>query len=99
MRLFFQKVFFLVVVFSLACNDVSSPLAFPADFALDNISGRPLPTFYSPIPEAPTIVSASIHFNRNRTAVITEHQRDINQQDVSVSGTLGYSITANHIVF
>src|SRR5438445_10648777 len=99
MRLFCQRAFLLAVIVSLACHDVSGPLVFPTDFHLADISGRALPTFFSAIPEAPSIVSASIHLNRNGTALITEHQRDINQQDVSVSVTMDYSITGNRIEF
>jgi hypothetical protein len=97
MRLVCQKAFLLALVVTLACNSVSGPPAFPADFVLDNINGRALPTFVSPIPEGPTIISAELHLDGAGNAVMAQHQRDINQGDAIVAQNLDYRITGTRI--
>jgi hypothetical protein len=97
MRLVSQKVFLLALVVTLACQNVSGPPPFPADFILDNINGRALPTFFSPIPEGPTIFSADLHLDGAGSAVITSRQRYINQGDVTVVQHLDYRITGTRI--
>jgi hypothetical protein len=53
MRLVCQKVFLFALVVTLACHDNPTVPALPVVFTLIDINGRPLPTFVSPIPEAP----------------------------------------------
>jgi hypothetical protein len=97
MRLVCQKAFFLALVVTLACHEVSGPPPFPADYVLDNINGRALPTFVSPIPEGPTIVSAELHLDGAGRAEMTEHRHDINQGDLIVFQDLDYRITGTGI--
>jgi hypothetical protein len=97
MRLDCKGVFLTVLVSTLACRSVSEPARIAADFVLDNINGRPLPTFVSPIPEAPSIVSATLHFDRSGKVVTTELQRDMSQSEVSVTYTLDYRISGNRV--
>src|SRR3954468_14339948 len=97
MRLFCQKAFLLAVVGSLACKDVSSPPGFPADYILDNINGRALPTFVSPIPEVATIVSAELHLDGAGSVLMIEHERDLTRGDVTVVNTLDYRIVGTSI--
>jgi hypothetical protein len=97
LRLICQKAFLLALVVTLACHDTSGPPPFPADFELDNINGRALPTFVSAIPEAPTITFASLRLDAAGRAVMTEHQRDINQGDLIVVHSLDYRVIGNSI--
>jgi hypothetical protein len=97
MRLICQKAFLLAIVVAAACHDVSAPPPFPADFVLDNINGRALPPFVSPIPEGPTVVSAELHLDGAGNAVMEQLQRDINQGDLLVTQRLDYRIIGTRI--
>jgi hypothetical protein len=98
MRLVCQKAFLLAVVVVLACHDPSTapPLPF-SGFTLDNINGRPLPTFVLPIPEGPTILSGTLFLDGSGKVVMTEQQRDINRGDFTNTITLDYRITGDKI--
>ena len=98
MRLVCQKAFLLAVVVTLACHDPSTTPPPPfSGFTLDNINGRPLPTFVSPIPEGPTILSGTLFLDGSGKVVMTERQRDINQGDFTTTNTLDYRITGDRI--
>lgn len=97
MRFNRQKSFVLGLVITLACRNASGPPSVMADFVLDNINGRPLPTFVSPIPEGPTIISASLHLDISGKALMTEHRRDVNNGDLTVTNTSDYRITGSEI--
>jgi hypothetical protein len=97
MRLSCKKLSIVLVFSTLACRSVSEPARIAADFVLDNINGRPLPTFVSPIPEVPSIVSATLHFDRSGKVVMTELQRDMSQSEVRVTYTLDYRISGNRV--
>ena len=97
MRLACQKAFLLALVVTLACHDgPTSPPVFAA-FTLVNINGRSLPTFVSPIPEAPSITSGSLVLDESGRAVMTEHKRDPVNGDFVVTTTLGYRITGDKL--
>ena len=101
MRLVCQKAFLLAVVVALACHDPSTasstePPPF-SGFTLDNINGRPLPTFVSPIPEGPTILSGWLFLDGSGKVVMSEQRRDINQGDFTTTNTLDYRITGDRI--
>ena len=99
MRLSCQKAFLLAVVVTLACHDPSTAPPPPpfSSFTLDNINGRPLPTFVSPIPEGPTILSGTLFLDGSGKVVMTERRRDINQGDFTTTNTLDYRITSDRI--
>ena len=97
MRLSCKRVSIVLLVSTLACRSVSEPARIAADFVLDNINGRPLPTFVSPIPETPSIVSATLHFDRSGKVVSSELQRDMSQSEVRVTYTLDYRISGNRV--
>jgi hypothetical protein len=99
MRLVCQKAFLLAVVVALACHDPATAPPPPpfSGFTLDNINGRPLPTFVSPIPEGPTILSGTLFLDGSGKVVMTEQQRDINQGDFTTTNTLDYKITGDKI--
>jgi hypothetical protein len=97
MRLVCQKAFLLAVV-TLACHDPSTAPPPPfSGFTLDNINGRTLPTFVSPIPEGPTILSGTLFLDGSGKVVVTERGRDINQGDFFTTDTLDYRITGDKI--
>jgi hypothetical protein len=97
MRLSCKRVSIVLLVSTLACQSVLEPTRIAADFVLDNINGRPLPTFFSPIPEMPSIVSATLHFDRSGKVVSSELQRDMTQGEVRVTYTLDYKIFGNRL--
>jgi len=98
MRLVCQKAFLLALVVTLACHDGSTaPPVVVVGFALVNINGRPLPTFVSPIPEAPSITSGSLVLYASGRAVMTEQKRDLVNGDFTVTTTLGYTIIGDKI--
>jgi hypothetical protein len=98
MRLVCQKASLLAVVVALACHDASTAPPPPfSGFTLDNINGRPLPTFVSPIPEGPTILSGTLFLDGSGKVVMTEQQRDINQGNFTTTNTLDYRITGDRI--
>jgi hypothetical protein len=96
MRLQCQKVLLAGLVAILACHDSSGP-GITTDFALDNVNGRQLPTFDSPIPENPTILSATLHFNASGTVILTERRQDITQGEFTKTATLDYRMTGAFI--
>lgn len=95
MRMVCQKAFLLALVVTLACHDdATAPRVFTA-FTLVNINGRTLPTFVSPIPEAPSVTSGSLVLYESGRAVMTEQKRDLVNGDFTVTTTLGYRITGD----
>jgi len=97
MRLACQKALLLAVVVTLACHDASTAPPPFSGFTLENINGRTLPTFVSPIPEGPTILSGTLFLDGSGKAVMTEQQRDINQGDFTTTNTLDYRIIGDKI--
>lgn len=98
MRLACQNAFLLAVVVALACHEPSTAPPPPfSGFTLDNINGRPLPTFVSPIPEAPTILSGTLFLDGAGKVVMTELRHDISQGDFTTTNTLDYRITGDKI--
>lgn len=87
------------VISIFACHDVTAPPDPPAGYVLDNINGRPLPTFFSPIPEAPTILSATIQLYPLGTASLTESRRESSGSFTSYTTNYTYTITGNQIQF
>ena len=93
-----KSVSIVLLVSTLACRSISEPATIAADFVLDNIDGRPLPTFVSPVPETPSIISATLHFDRSGKVVSSELQRDMTQGEVRVTYTLDYKISGYTVV-
>jgi hypothetical protein len=77
---------------------VSGPPPLPADFVLENINGRPVPTYLTPIPESPTIISSTLSLDGVGNAAMTEHFRQMGS-DVTYTVTYTYKITDNEIEF
>jgi hypothetical protein len=88
------------IVSTIACHDAAGPPPLPADFVLDNINGRQLPTYWSPIPESPTIISSTLHLDGAGNATLTEHRLQMTAPgDFTVTSTYTYTISGNQISF
>jgi hypothetical protein len=66
---------------------------------LDNINGRALPTFLSPIPESPTIISSTLHLDGAGQTTMTEHRVQMAGGDLTFTSNYHYVITGNKIQF
>jgi hypothetical protein len=99
MRLPCQKAFLLFAASTIACHDPASPPVVTARFELSDINGRSLPTFESPIPESPTIFSATLQLDAAGGASLTEHRHQMAGGDVTYTSTYTYKITGNQIQF
>ena len=98
MRLSCQKAFLLLLVSTIGCTDSTGPLTLPAQFELENISGRQLPTYFSTTPGlTPTILSASLTLDNAGKAVMTEHRREFDGTEATITNTFDYRIKDNHI--
>jgi len=89
----------LTVSAALACQGTTGPTSPPSSYTLLTINGRQLPTFYSPIPEAPTVISGSLSFDGKGLVTIREQRRDINGKDTVYSITYRYSLNGGAIIF
>jgi len=100
MHLTGQKSLFLAVVFAFACTDSSGPGAVTARFELNDINGRPLPTYPAATPGlTPTILSSTLIFDQTGQATITEHRTEWNGIDATVVTKYTYRISDNEILF
>ena len=98
MRLSCQKAFLLLLISTIGCHDSTGPLTLPAQFELENISGRQLPTYFSTTPGlTPTILSASLTLDNAGKAVMTEHRREFDGTEATITNTFDYRIKDNHI--
>lgn len=95
-----RKIAFVgAIVSAFACNDLAAPPNPPADYTLANINGRPLPTFESPVPESPTILSATLELKAGGLATVTEHRNQMAGGDLIFTSNYTYTITGNEIQF
>ena len=99
MRLSCKTVLVGVIASIVACNDIASPPTPPAGYVLDNVNGRALPTFVSPIPEGPTILSATLQLNASGTASLTEFRREMDGTHLNSTTNYTYLIAGNQIQF
>ena len=99
MRLFRRIALVAAIGSTIGCHDSSGPTGTPTGYTLVSINGRSLPTFYSPIPEAPTITYGTLWLDGVSHAVITEHRKDMSGQEVSYTSNLTYTITGDSIQF
>lgn len=96
----FRKTAMLAVILSaVACRDATAPgPRLAADFVLNDIDGRPVPTYSTPIPESPTVVSSTLHFDFAGRAVLTQHLKQMGG-DITLTGTYTYTISGSQIDF
>lgn len=99
MNLSRQIAFVGVVLSALACSDPAGPRGLFPGYVLDNISGRALPTFVSPIPEAPIILSATLQLHAFGKATLTERRREMVGGEFTSTGHYTYVVTGNEIQF
>jgi hypothetical protein len=99
MRLSSQTMLVGAIVSIVACNDIAAPPTPPAGYVLDNVNGRALPTFVSPIPEGPTILSATMELGASGKASLTEFRREMDGTELFFTTTYTYVIAGNHIQF
>lgn len=85
--------------FALGCHDTSGPTGTPTGYMLVSINGRSLPTFFSPIPEAPTITHGTLWLDGVSRAVITEHRKEMTGQEASYTSNYTYTIAGDVIQF
>ncbi len=98
MRLSCQKAVLLLIVSTIACHDSTAPFALPAQFNLENINGRQLPTYFSPTPGlTPTIVWASLTLDNTGKATMIEHRLEFDGTETTITNTLDYRIKGNQI--
>lgn len=84
---------------TLCCHDSVSPLPIPpTTYILDNIDGRPLPTFSSPIPEAGTVISGALLLGKSDDAMIIQRRLQMGT-DVTDTTNYTYQIDGSTIVF
>jgi hypothetical protein len=98
MRLSRQSAFLLLFVATLGCDDSTAPIKIPTQFVLENINGRPLPTYLAPTPGlTPDILSASLTFEEGGKAVMTEHRREFDGTETTITNTFDYRFHGNSV--
>ena len=97
MRLTCQKVLLLVLASTLGCDSTGPGTG--RLYTLDNINGRPLPTYLAATPGlTPTILDATLRLDDSGTAVITEHRRYFDGSEATITNTSTYTVSSNEIV-
>src|SRR6266571_1627436 len=102
MRLPCQKALLLLAVSTIACHDSSRPTqpTVFAQFVLNDINGRALPTYPAPTPGlTPTIVSGSLTLDNSGKAVVSEHRIEWNGVETTNTVTYIYKINGTDIEF
>lgn len=99
MRLSCKTVLVGAIASIVACNDIAAPPTPPADYVLDTINGRALPTFVSAIPEGPTILAATLQLSASGTASLTELRREMDGTRLNVTSHYTYLIAGDQIQF
>ena len=98
MRLLSQKVALLVIFSCIACHDAAGPVTVSAEYRLDNIDGRPVPTYLAATPgPTATIISSILTLNSAGKAVITEHRSDTFAGERTYTNTYDYRIDGDQI--
>ena len=99
MHLIRKTVVLAMVVFASACHDAAGPPPIPTNYLLSAISGRPLPTFFSPVTQSPTITYAALVLDGAGHAVLTEHQQGTDGTEVILRTSYSYLIVDNTVHF
>jgi hypothetical protein len=100
MHLSRKSVFFVAIASTLACHDSTAPRTVSAQFVLNDIGGRALPTYLSATPGlTPTIVSNTLTLYKDGTAKTTEHRVEWNGVENTYTWQNTYTITGNQIEF
>jgi len=100
MRLTRWNAFVLLSVSLAACHDSTGPRTVSAAFALNDIDGRPLPTYIAPTPGlTPTIVSGLLILDETGQAIMTENRIDWNGVDATYTANYAYEIRGEQVIF
>jgi hypothetical protein len=97
MRLLGRKRVLVLAFVSFACNTTSGPSEVAGHFALDNVNGRPVPTFMAPGPGATIVASGSVTFDKMGGAVLTERRVESTGSDLTLSENFAYKVSSGHI--
>jgi hypothetical protein len=98
MRLSRQSAFLLLFAATIGCRDTTAPMKIPTQYILENINGRPVPTYLSATPGlTPTILGASLTLDLEEAgkAVLTERRREFDGTETTVTNTFDYRIHGN----
>ncbi len=100
MNLIGKTVLAASIISAVACHDVSGPPTLPAGYILTSINGKPLPTTYSAVPEAPVILSSNLYLDGAGNAYIAERRQVmIAPGEVTYVTNYTYTIRDNTIQF
>jgi hypothetical protein len=92
MRLSSQKAFLALLIATIGCHESTGPQTVSANYALQAINGRQLPTYLAQTPGLnATIYWATLTLDQSGKAVMTEHRR---VEPSSTEGT--YTITSDY---
>jgi hypothetical protein len=92
-----QKVFLLLLFAGIGCSETTAP-NLPATFALVNINGRPIPTYFSVTPGlTSTVLSAYLTLQTDGHAFWIENRRDDAGAFTSFSHNFEYRINNGQI--
>ena len=90
----------LSLAFVISCRDSSGPAIVSAQFELNDIDGRALPTPPAFTPGlTPTILSSTITLDQAGNAAVTVHRTEWDGRDVTSTNHYTYKITGSRIEF
>ena len=98
MQLFRKTAVAIAAVAAIGCRDTSAPLQ-PMQYGLIAVDGRPLPTFISPIPEGPTVLSGTFVLDGGSHASANELRRDMSGNEYTFEARYRYTVSGNVIQF
>lgn len=98
MRFFRTTVLIAAIASTSACHDSSAPLQ-PVSYVLTRIDGRSIPTFISPVPESPTVLSGNFYLDDASHATASEWRRDMSGSERTFIVRYRYMISGNAIQF
>lgn len=98
MRLISKTALLAAIVSTFACHEAGGPPPVTKDFVLDNIDGRALPTYFTPIPESPTILGSTLHLDGDGHATLVQHVRQMGNVVIQTANYT-YTISGNQIAF
>jgi hypothetical protein len=98
MRLSCQKALLILLVATIGCHESTGPRTVSANYALQAISGRQLPTYLAttPGPNA-TIFWATLTLDQSGKAVMTERRVDTFTPEATYTTTFDYRISGFRI--
>jgi hypothetical protein len=100
MHLTRRKAFLLLAISLAACTESTAPRTVSAEFRLNDINGRTLPTYQAATPGlTATIITGNLTLDNAGQAVMIEQRQQFDGTDITLSTTYKYEIRGNEIVF